>query len=303
MALNKPEEQPEDQFVVTYIYDRLLRGSEQMPFGLYHFHMMRADQLCRLHYSVTSLKRVKALLKDLVDNGYVQEDWTPTRLLRSPYIYTLGQKGQEYLREIGWDVPDSFRASKEVGKSYLHIQHDLGLNDVLISGALLKWQAPGYYLAGFIHHRELAQNPYYTLWQGHRFGLVPDAFLDFRQVLPDGKQRRKAVLLEHDRGTEERRQFRRKVRAYITLLKSEAYKGRFKVNSVTIAFTTFEGEKRRDKICEWARQELEGESKALYQNFLFTAQPQPPDPKHLWLEPCWYAPYTEDKPVALLGGE
>ncbi len=223
-----------------------------------------------------------------------------TRLLRSPYIYALGQKTIEYLRDTAkWDVPDSFRASKEVGKSYLHIQHDLGLNDVLISGALLKWKAPGYYLAGFIHHRELAQNPYYTLWQGHRFGLVPDAFLDFRQVLPDGKQRRKAVLLEHDRGTEERRQFRRKVRAYITLLKSEAYKGRFKVNSITIVFTTFEGEKRRDKIREWARQELEGESKTLASSFLFTNQPQPPDPKYLWLEPCWYTPDGE-QPIALL---
>jgi hypothetical protein len=247
---------------------------------------------------------VKALLKDLVDAGFLQEDWTPTRLLRSPYIYMLGQQTIEYLRDtLRWDVPDSFRASKEVGKSYLYIQHRLGLTDVVIAAALLKWEAPGYHLETFTSHRELAQNPYYTLWQGHQYGLVPDAFLEFRQALLDGKQRRTAVLLEFDRSTEERKQFRRKIRAYIAFLKAKGYKEKFNANSMTVAFATFEGEKRREQMREWAKQELEGEPSALGATFLFTAQPQPPDPRHIWLNPCWYTPYMEDKPVALLAEE
>ena len=294
---------PEEPFGITPVYDILLRGSEQTPVGLCHLFIATAAQLTHLHYSDNSVKLIKSRLKILADNGYAQEDWTPTRRLRSPYHYMLGTKGVEYLRDVGLDIPDSFRASKEVGKSYLHIQHALELNDIIIAAALLKQHATYYSLVAFQHERELARNPYHTLWQGHKFGLVPDAFLDFREALPDGRQRRIPVLLEHDRNTEERRQFRRKVRAYITLLKSEAYKERFKVNSITIAFTTFSGEKRRDKLREWTKQELEGEPKHLAAYFMFTAQLQPPEPRRLWLEPCWYTSDMEDEPIALLTGE
>jgi hypothetical protein len=58
-------------------------------------------------------------------------------------------------------------------------------------------------------------------------------------------------------------------------------------------------EKRRDRMREVVRQELGGDLKTLGQFFMFTNQPQPPDPKHMWLNPCWYFSYDE-KPVAIL---
>ena len=61
----------------------------------------------------------------------------PTKRFKSPYYYTLSQKGIQYLAAAGLDVSDAFRASKEVDKSWLFLEHTLELNDVLISAALL----------------------------------------------------------------------------------------------------------------------------------------------------------------------
>lgn len=86
-------------FRVTLIYDVLLRGSADMPIGLYHLHLARAEQLCRLHYSPGSMKAIKVRLRTLADYRYVQFDALPTKLSRSPYYYTLDTEEQRYFRQ------------------------------------------------------------------------------------------------------------------------------------------------------------------------------------------------------------
>jgi len=51
-------------FVITPVYDLLLRDSQDMPIGLYHVHLATAEQLTRLHYKPGMLKTVKKRLKD-----------------------------------------------------------------------------------------------------------------------------------------------------------------------------------------------------------------------------------------------
>ncbi len=151
---------------ITPPYDTLLRGSEEMPIGLYHLHMATAKQLCTLHYSEGSYKHVRAMLRTLCDHGYVQDDAVPTKRLRSPYYYTLAKLGFEYLKRAGLDVNEAFRAAKEVDKAALFAKHTLELNDIIISAALLKRSAPSYWLESFIHERELKRKPYKATWQG-----------------------------------------------------------------------------------------------------------------------------------------
>src|SRR5229473_3242296 len=228
-------------FVLTLPYDRLIRGDEKMPIGIYHLHRLTVAQNCRLHHPLTSIKYVHRLLKTLEANGYLHHSNVPTQQYRSPYYYSLGTKSVTYLRELGYPIPASFRASKEVDKTYLHIRHELELNDVIISAALLSQEAPAYRLHSFIHDRELGHKPYYTTWRGEKLSLIPDAFLAFRQTVAGGTQRHLHVLLEHDCDSEKQWAFRRRIRAYLLLLKSGAYKERFerfKINSVTVAFTT-----------------------------------------------------------------
>lgn len=298
------------QFSITPVYDLLLRGSVTTPVGLYHLQMATAAQLTRLHYQPGCLTTVKARLKDLVDHGYAQADGIPTKRFRSPYYYSLGAKGIRYLEDSGVFVSESFRTDREANKHSLFIEHTLELNDILVSAALLQRSQPRYTLAGFIHERVLKRSPYRATWEvsngsGYRVEtatLVPDALLDFRLNLEGSRQRRMSVLLEHDRGTESQAHFKRRVRAYIVLLKTGAYQQWFGVKALTIAFTTFVSEQRLQQMRDWTLQELTvtNEPKQLGMTFCFTHITQPLEPRQLWLAPQWRTPYTEDVPVALL---
>jgi Replication-relaxation len=289
----------ETSFAITPAYDVLLRGSRQMPIGLHHLQVARAEQLCRLHYSMGSVKAVKAKLRKLTDHGYVQIDAIPTKFTRSPYYYTLDKLGVQYLQRAGMDINESFRSEKEVGKHSLFMEHTLELNDIIISAALLKKSTSQYWLDSFIHERILKRSPYKAIWQGGSFSLIPDTFLDFRVRVSEGL-RRVPVVIEHDRGTEEQHYFRRRIRAYIVFLQNEGFKKMFQTKSITIAFTTSAGVSRLGRMREWTWHELSQESKEIGQSFYFTVLDKPIDPLKLWLEPRWFTPY-DNQSVSLLG--
>ncbi|HVB25218.1 MAG TPA: replication-relaxation family protein [Ktedonobacteraceae bacterium] len=289
-------------FVITPAYDVLLRGSQDMPIGLYHLHLASAEQLCRLHYSMGSVKAVRAKLRKLCDHKYVQFDATPTKRLRSPYYYALDKLGFEYLQAAGLDVPKSFRSAKEVDKAYLFAKHTLELNNIIISAALLKRSNPNYWLESFIHERELKHRPYKVSWSAGGFSLIPDAFLTFCMIVPDGRQRRVPIVIEHDRGSEEQHYFRRRIRAYLMMLRNEGYKELFGVGGITIAFTTSASVERLKKMREWTAKELEETGETQYRNlFYFTLLQNTIDPYQVWINTTWL-PVSENKPVSLLAG-
>lgn len=276
-------------FVMTEVYEKLL-------LGVYQFHLITAEQLCRLYYSPGSLTTIKARLKTLADNGYVLADKIPSKKPNSPYYYTLATGGISYLKKEGHAIPPSMRASKEQDKQPTHIQHTIELNDVVIAATLLGQQSDIYWLESFIHERELKQPRY-------KYDVVPDAFLEFRMRLETGRQRRLAVLLEHDCATEHINAFKPRIRGYIKMLKSEAHRDLYGVGIVTIAFTTYKGGSHLDKLVRWTKEELT-ESRCLqaYGGAFYFANLAPaPDPKTLWLEPVWKTPLSNE-PLSLLAG-
>jgi len=295
-------------FRITAVYDLLLRGTQAMPVGLYHLHLATAEQLCRLHYRPGTLKTVKKRLKTLADHGFIQADSVPTRQYRNPYFYTLGAKGIQYLESIGLDVPQNFRESKQVGQHYLFVQHALELNDILIAASLLHTVTPAYSLTRFVHEQILKRRPYTATWQEdgktQTQRLTPDAFLDFRLDTTNG-QRRNPILLEHDRGTEGQEHFRRRLRAYLVLLKKGDYQQYLGVKAVTIAFSTFAGEARLKQMRDWTRLELAtiGAPPSMSGLFLFANLIKPLEPRHVWLESSWYTIQSNQAPVALLAVE
>ena len=283
-------------FAITPVHDLLLRGSQDMPIGLYHLHLATTEQLTRLHYKAGMLKTVSKRLKVLVDNGYVQADCIPTKFFKSPYYYTLDTKGARYLVDIGVDI-DNFRATKELSESYLHIRHALELNDVLIAALRLKHAHPQYYLSRFIHERTLKRTPYKVSMNGHQVSLIPDGFLDIRQRQPEASL---PLILEHDRGTEQQEHFRRRIRAYSAFLSSGAYKQLLATERVTVAFTTFVSSKRVTQMREWTKVELTTEPQ-LANMFIFAELPRPLEPQHLLFERRWLT-LSSDQPIALLEG-
>ena len=288
---------------ITPVYDLLLRGSPDVPVGLAHLHLATADQLTRLHYRAGTLKTVKARLKTLTDAGYIQADSIPTKLFRSPYYYTMGAKGVRYLEETGMTVNASFRASKEADKHALFIEHTLEVNDLLIAAMLIGRIASQYHLGNFIHERTLKHHPYKAEWsvngQKQTFTVIPDALLDFRMVTPDNRERRMPILLEHDRATEERQHFSRRIKAYSVFVRSEAYKQIFGVGAITIVFTTLIGTGRLKQMLDWTWQVLANELPTVQACFLFTAATQPVTPQ-LWVAPQWYGLQPNSAPFALL---
>jgi Replication-relaxation len=270
--------------------------------GLLHLHMATASQLTRLHYSSGSLRAVKAKLKQLCEHGYVQYDAVPTKLTRSPYYYTMGRLGFEYAKKAGSDIVEPFRPDKEIDKAALFATHTLEINDIIISAALLKRSNPKYWLESFKHERELKRIPYKARWNLDNFSLVPDTFLIFRMVMPDGRQRRMPIVIEHDRGSEEQYYFRRRIRAYLFMLQREGYKDLFGVGGITIAFTTSKGQKRLHTMREWTRKEFEatGEPEH-FANVFYFSDVSPLEPSMLWLGQSWYT-LTDNEPMSLLGG-
>lgn len=280
------------QFRITPPYDLILRGSEAVPFGLYHLHLLTAEQVTRLYYSPNSLKQVQKRLKTLADHGYVQVDATPVKhhgqhgIFFSPrYYYALGNEGMRYLRRAGLDVHDTWRASKEVDKHALFLEHTLELNDVLISAAKLRQAEARYHLETLVHDRLLKRSPFEVKIGNRRVRLIPDAFLDFRFA-----DKRLPLYLEHDRNSEQEEHFRRRIRVYIEWVKSGVYRERFGASVVTVAFTTFAVDRRLQQMRSWTNTELQStqESAEVSGTFLFASLPPAPTSRQVWLEPCWY---------------
>jgi Replication-relaxation len=280
------------QFAITPVHDLLLRGNTDMPIGLYHLHLATTEQLTRLHYKPGMYKDVGRRLKTLVDHGYVQADSIPTKRFKSPYYYTLAARGMNYLEHIGIDIPDSFRQSKELSESYLHLRHALELNDVLIAALRLKYTHPDYYLARYLHERVLKRQPFRI----NTTTLIPDGFIEIKQRMTNKSI---ALLIELDRGTEQQEHFRRRIRAYKTFLVSEAYKQLLNINHITVAFTTFVSSKRVQQMLDWTKAELVTEPQ-LASMFIFTELPKPLAPRNLLFERRWYG-LTTDQPFAVLG--
>lgn len=276
-------------FRITPVYDLLLRGTPSTPVGLYHLQIATAEQLCRLHYRLGMMTTVKARLKTLVDHGYLQADAMPTKFYKSPYYYALGEMGVAYLASVGLDVNNAFRASKEVDKSFLFLTHTKELNDLLIAAALVTQADSRYHLESFTHERVLKRQPFKVKSGQHTMSIIPDAFLDFRLTTARG-QRRMPLFLEHDRGTEEQHYFRRRIRGYIELLKTDAFYQRFGVRTITIGFTTFVGERRLKQMRDWTNEELKAtnESSKTAATFLFVMLPEVVTPQQVWLEPYWH---------------
>jgi hypothetical protein len=286
------------------MYATLLRGTSRTPIGLYHLYKATPDQLCRLHYSAGCIKAVKARLKTLVTQGYVQYSSVAVKhrtrereYFSARYFYTLAPPGVKYLAGLGYDVEETWRPHNEPDKHGLFAEHTLELNDVIIAAALLRRHDPRLYLHSFIHERALKQRPYpVTLPDGRASKVIPDAFLDFRQV---GSTDGFAVLLEHDRGTEERAHFKRKIESYVAFVKARQFETAFASKRINIVFTAFEAEERIQEIRQWTRQVLEGEPAQVHAAFRFASLPYPLLDGTAWLEPIWRYP-IEGEPQALL---
>ena len=182
----------------------------------------------------------------------------------------------------------------------------LAISDILIQSLLFVKTEPSYRINTLLHERSFKNHPIKVTYQEQTKAIVPDAYLAFGYTRQNGKDATIPVLVELDRGTEDQKFFRKRIRAYSVFLKSRAFKSLFTIENITVAFATTKNHNRVGKMREWARKELAvtSEPKWLADLFLFTSLPETMDgiePRQLFLDPVWYTPSDDENPVSLLG--
>ncbi len=290
-------------FVVTPVHDLLLHNINTLQ-------RATAEQLTRLNYKMGMLTTVKSRLKDLSDNRYVLPLSHPS--IRLPYMYALDRKGLNYLSAQGIDVREYFRPSQEEdsAKNFLFREHMLAISDLLIHALLFERADPSYRIHTLLHERFFKNHPIKATdarnTRDETKTIVPDCYLAFIHTNEAGKEAKLPVLWELDRGTEDQKFFRKRLRAYTVFLKSRAFKTLFHIENITIAFATTKDHKRVRQMREWAAKEfaVTNEPVWLANLFLFTALPEgiaESEPRQLFLDPVWYTPSDDERPVSLLG--
>ena len=269
-------------FEVKPSHDTILKS-------LYTYYYLTAKQVCRLHYSPGSFTHVEKLLKELRDTEYVQWDFLPVkrRFGSSPAYYMLAKSGISYLRKFGCDVSILPYPSEKRQLKSLFIPHTMSVNDVLIAATLLPRVAPAYSLSAMRHELFLKRTM--------KSFVIPDGWLDFRR----GNEQT-CFWLEVDRGTEDIKIFRQKIKALLTFAKTQ-YQEVFHTPSITIVVATTSGEPRYKQILSWTEQTLtEMQQTHEADLFRFASIPEGEiDPLWLFFEPLWTPPFA-DTPLPLL---
>src|SRR5258708_6861085 len=197
-------------FLVTPVHDLLLHDLNTLQ-------RATAEQLTRLNYKMGMLNTVKQRLKDLTEAGYVLPLFHPS--IRLPYMYALDRKGLNYLHSLGVDVREYFRPSQEEdsARNFLFREHMLAVSDILIHALLFEKSEPSYRIHTMLHERFFKNTPIKATYTRNNREetktIVPDAYLAFVSASPSGKEETIPVLVELDRGTEDQKFFRKRIRA------------------------------------------------------------------------------------------
>lgn len=277
-----------------------------------------------------SLTRIRELLAELVREEYIQRVYayrnTPTG--STPGIFYLATKGIRYLESLGQEVREhrarlSFNRERKPKPSL----HTLCVNDFLISARRLEKAREDIHIFDLRHEWEYKNEPIVVkpvrivgdIMREETVSLSPDAYIDFR--LGRGREQ-VCVFLEMDLDTENAKQIRRKIAAYVHFIKKyrdaqgkyvSQYQTLYGTDAVSIIFPTT-SEFHREALREYTRRELISSKEPDYiaDLFLFTHLPQRVDPKgkrreglqveptRTFLEPVWYPPFG-NTPVSLLG--
>ena len=147
-----------------------------------------------------------------------------------------------------------------------------------IAASLLPRVAPEYRLCEMRHELSLKRTM--------KGSVIPDGWLDFRRGIEQT-----CFLLEVDRGTEDVKVFREKIRCLVTFAKS-GYQEEFHTPSITIVFATTAGSSRCNNMLTWTAQTLSNMREPQEADlFRFALIPEGDlDPAWLFFEPFWTVP-------------
>jgi hypothetical protein len=278
--------------------------------ALSRYHYLTATQAARLLYPnlADENRYMQRRLKKLADAEYILRlRALPTpRYGQAPHVFTLARRGRQYLTALGITVKPYFRPSEEARATENNpfMQHRLAAIDVMIAADCL-CRDHAVRCPQMFSERELKQGalrvevppgPLSPAGSGPRhIAVIPDAWFQLKIA----SNPRVSIALELDRGTEDQRVWRHKVAA-LALWAAGPYRKAFQTDNVTIAVVCPDAS-RRDTLCSWTKNELEGRGLAeLLDIFLLTsASPVASTPAEFFFAPLWLQPHQRE-PVSLL---
>lgn len=263
-------------------------------------HVLTADQVCRRFLSPGSKTYAQAIMKTLASTGYAVRGTMPKTAAdgmnpngRAPSVYYLGTKGLRLLQREGRDLYTRTRRD-EPPTSELFLRHTLALNDVCIAAELLAEHTEGIELISLRHERELKRAPIVATVNGERIVVIPDGELVFQvKAKNETVTYEDRILLEVDRGTEEQKHFRRKVRGLVAAYGAEP------VQIAVICVPDKNAQRRAADIKHWIELEL-ADTRHLANLFAITwHHPVDSPPYPYFFAPHFQRPFS-DQSVALI---
>lgn len=270
---------------------------ERILEALYDYYLMDPEQITRRAYNTLgSLSKVRNHLTALYRNGYIDRTAISNHSLHGSdhAVYRLTGQGLAYLDGLDYDVSKRTPRKAEIPQGDGYVRHTLAVNDFLLSAELLARQTPEFSIVRMIHEQTLKRSKFTPK---KRVGVnrpVPDAFLHVRygeQEMP--------IWLEVDRGSEHLSNFKKKVEAIVTWLKSGAYEEEYGEKNCTVAVYTTVGMERQAELLHWIEQVLDEQRARDYGQVFLTANRTDLSPTDLFLAPFWI-PAFGDKPESLI---
>jgi hypothetical protein len=217
---------------------------EEILQAIAYYRYVTSLDIAHLLFRPTYMPYVRSRLsrlagnKDLQPNFYLYRFWLPSPQGNRERIFTLGEKGQQFLKDVlGQMIDWRFQPSKLKFFSYSNILHHLLLTRFLVAATW--WSRNREDVALLAKHTsyELLKNPPKVVLPQKKgkktITVIPDAWVLFDKE--DGKF---AVLFELDRGMEHGAKFKEHVRARLAFIRSGKYKETFGVPGVIVAYVT-----------------------------------------------------------------
>lgn len=281
---------PSTTFMISPADDDILRAALRYPY-------LSIDQVTRLFYSPKSRTTASTRLKRLTDAGYLHRMIVPSRRGNGPFVYALANNGLKFLADAGLSVPKRTRMSQEKEYSYLFFSHTLAVNDFLIHAEQFAANYPDVTIVRQLHEHDLKRQPVYVDdGNGGKQAVIPDAYLD----LDLAGRYRMCFALELDRGTEDQKAWRKKVRALLAFVDGP-YQQAFGTAGLTVCVIATpdqarlkHGQARLQQLYDWTGDELKDAGKTaeadLFRFASFT--PSAATPEHIFLFAGWYKPFS-----------
>ena len=201
------------------------------------YRALTAAQLQRL-FAITSTPMQRRLIA-LWEHEYLDcQEITVfgRKAVNAPYLYTIGSRGVRVLVDVfEYDRSQIKRPRRDY--SWRFSDHLLALNNFRVAVAVAA-QEKGWLLETWLDERVFRQNPDYVTLKNSK------GKSEAKPVYPDGyfclsvPQGRAHFLVEVDRGTELRKDFRPQILVYEEYVKSGAYGVRFSERSLRILIVT-----------------------------------------------------------------